>query len=133
MKKMMKKFYDLKSRQLQKLMMMLAAAFMVSACATTPPPVEQMATARSAINNANSAGSSEFAPLQIKSATEKMAVAESAMKDKKYELARQQAEQAQIDAQLALDITRTAKAQKAAKALQEDNRVLRQEIDRKTK
>jgi uncharacterized lipoprotein YajG len=107
--KMMKKFYDLKSRQLQKLMMMLAAAFMVTACATTPPPVEQMALARSAINSANSAGSNEFAPLQTKSATDKMAVAENAMKDKKYDLARQQSEQAQIDAQLALDITRTAK------------------------
>ncbi len=130
---MMKKLYELKSHQLQKLMIMLAAVFMVTACATTPPPVEQMATARSAISNANSAGSNEFAPLQLKSATEKMAVAESAMKDKKYELARQQAEQAQMDAQLALDITRTAKAQKAADALQEDNRVLRQEIDRKTK
>lgn len=130
---MMKKFYDIKSRQLQKLIIMLAAAFIVTACATTPPPVEQMAIARSAINNANSAGSNEFAPLQLKSANEKMADAERAMKEKDYVHARQQAEQAQLDAQLAVEMTRAAKAQKAADALQEDSRVLRQEIDRKTK
>lgn len=49
-----------------------------------------------------------------------------------YVLARRLAEQAQVDAQLAAATARSAKAQKAASALQEDNRVLRQEIFRKT-
>jgi hypothetical protein len=63
---------------------------------------------------------------------EKMDGAERAMAEKKYDQARQLAEQAQVDAQLAEATARSAKAQKAADAVQEDSRVLRQEIDRKT-
>lgn len=108
-----------------------AAAIFVMGCASTPAPTEQMAVSRAALSNATSAGGNEFAPLQIKSATEKMAAAERAMAGKDYARARQLAEQAQVDAQLAEAMARTAKAQKAADALKEDSRVLRQEINRK--
>jgi hypothetical protein len=62
---------------------------------------------------------------------EKMDAAERAMAEEENLKARQLAEQAQVDAQLAAATARSAKAQKAASALQEDNRVLRQEIERK--
>lgn len=100
-------------------------------CASIPAPTEQMAVAKVAVSNATSAGGNEFAPLELKSAMEKMDAAERAMAEENYLLARQLAEQAQVDAQLAAATARSAKAQKAANALQEDNRVLRQEIDRK--
>jgi hypothetical protein len=48
-------------------------------------------------------------------------------------LAQQLAEQAQVDAKLAIAMARGAKAKKAADALQEDSRILSQEIGRKTK
>ncbi|MEQ1636317.1 MAG: DUF4398 domain-containing protein [Methylococcales bacterium] len=70
--------------------------------------------------------------MQLKSAMEKMDAAKQAMTAEDYVLARRLAEQAQVDAQLAAATARSAKAQKAASALQEDNRVLRQEIFRKT-
>ena len=54
---------------------------------------------------------------------EKMDAAEKAMAEEDYPLARQLAEEAQVDAQLAATTARSAKAQKAASALQEDNRV----------
>ena len=92
-----------------------------------------MAVSKAAVSNAISAGGNEFAPLQLKSAMEKMDGAERAMGEKNYVRAKQLAEQAQVDAKLAEAAARSAKAQKAAAALQEDNRVLRQEIDRKTK
>ena len=130
---MKNKFYSLKPFKLHYILVSLAAAFFVTACASTPQPVEQMAISRAAISTAKSAGSNEFAPLQLKSAIEKMDDAEHAMKEKNFVRARQQAEQAQLDAQLAVEITRSAKAQKAADALQEDSRVLRQEINRKSK
>lgn len=104
----------------------------MAGCASTPAPTAQMAVAKAAVVDANSAGGSEFAPLQLKSAMEKMAGAERAMVDKDYVLARQLAEQAQVDAQLAGATARTAKAKKAADAVQEDSRVLRQEINRKS-
>ena len=118
-------------RIMRKLAIAVATAIIVSGCASTPPPTEQMAVSRAALSNATSAGGNEFAPLQIKSATEKMAAAERAMAGKDYARARQLAEQAQVDAQLAEAMARTAKAQKAADALKEDSRALRQEINRK--
>lgn len=110
----------------------MAAVVVMAACAGTPPPTEQMAISKAAVSNATSAGGNEFAPLQLKSAVDKMDQAERAMNQKDYILARKLAEQAQVDAQEAEAAARAAKAQKAADALQEDNRVLRQEIERKS-
>ena len=107
----------------------LVAAILIVGCAGTPP-TEQMAVSKVAVTNATSAGGNEFAPLPLRSAMEKMDAAEQAMSEEDYPLARQLAEQAQVDAQLAAATARSAKAQKAASALQEDNRVLRKEIDR---
>jgi len=132
----MRIFYYLKSYQKHKVGVAVATAIFVAGCAstpTTPAPTEQMAVSRAAVSNASSAGGNEFAPLQLKSAMEKMDGAERAMAEKNYVRARQLAEQAQVDAQLAEAMARSAKAQKAADALREDNRVLRKEIDRKAK
>lgn len=127
----MNKFHHFKSHQMMhKIGVTMAAAIFVAGCASVPAPVEQMAVAKVAVSSATSAGGNEFAPLPLKSAMEKMDAAERAMAEENYELARQLAEQAQVDAQLAAATARSAKAQKAASALQEGNRVLRQEIDR---
>lgn len=131
---MMRKFLPLKSYQMMhRIGVTVVAAISMAACASTPAPTERMIIARAAISNASSAGGSEFAPLQLKSAMEKMDIAEQAMSDKDYVRARQFAEQAQVDAQLAGAMASSVKAKKAADALQEDSRVLSQEIDRKTK
>ena len=136
---MMKNFYPLRPNQmmpkinLARIGVTVAVAIFMAGCASAPAPTEQMAISRAAVSNASSAGGNEFAPLQLKSAMEKMDGAERAMAEKKYDQARQLAEQAQVDAQLAEATARSAKAQKAADAVQEDIRVLRQEIDRKTK
>ena len=115
----------------------VAAAVFMAGCASTPPampaPTEQMAVSRASLNNANSAGGNEFAPIQFKSAMEKMEGAERAIGEKDYARARLLAEEAQVDADLAAAAARSAKARKAADAVQEDSRVLRQEINRKTK
>lgn len=107
-----------------------ASIMFISACASIPAPSEQMAVSKAAVSSANSAGGNEFAPLELKTAMEKMDRAERAMTEEDYLLARQLAEQAQVDAQLAAATARSSKAQKAANALQEDTRVLRQELDR---
>ncbi|KXS32468.1 MAG: Uncharacterized protein AWT59_1379 [Candidatus Gallionella acididurans] len=129
--KKMKTSYHHKSYRMHMALATVAATIFIAGCASTPAPTEQMTISRVAINNANSAGSNEYAPVQLKSATEKMKGAEQAMADKDYQRARQLAEEAQVDAQLAEAMTSSAKAQKAADAVQEDNRVLRKEINRK--
>lgn len=128
----MKKFYRLKSFQIHRVVATVAAAIFIAGCASTPAPVEQMAVSRAAVSNASSAGANELAPLLLKSAMEKMDAAERAMTEKDYVRARQLAEQAQVDAQLAAAAARSAKAKKAADAVQEDTRILRQELERKT-
>jgi PBP1b-binding outer membrane lipoprotein LpoB len=127
----MKKFNHLKSYQMMRSVRVITVgAIFIAGCAGAPP-TEQMAVSKVAVSNATSAGGNEFAPLPLKSAMDKMDAAERAMTAEDYVLARQLAEEAQVDAQLAAATARSAKAQKAAAALLQDNRVLRQEIDRK--
>ena len=132
----MKKPNCLKSSQMGRIgvAVAVAAAVFMAGCASTPStpaPTEQMAVSRAALNNASSAGGNEFAPIQFRSAMEKMDAAERAVGEKNYERARLLAEEALVDARLAEAMARSAKAQKAADALLEENRALRKEIDRK--
>lgn len=134
----MKNYYYLKSSQMHKIGVTVAAVIFMAGCSSTPTtsstlaPTEQMAVSRAALKNASSTGGNEFAPVQFKSAMEKMEAAERAMGEKNYARARLLAEEVQVDAELAAAAARSAKTQKAADAVQEDNRVLRQEINRKT-
>ncbi len=109
------------------------AALVIGGCASTPPPTEQIAASKMAITNASNAGGNEFAAADMRAAQDKLDRAVQAMTNEDYPTARALAEQAQADAQLAASKARSAKAQKAAIALQEDSRVLRKEIDRKSK
>ncbi|WP_340124163.1 DUF4398 domain-containing protein [Methylobacter svalbardensis] len=109
----------------------VTAALLMTGCASIPAPTEQIAVSKVAVESANSAGGNEFATVQLKSAMDKMDAAEQEMTVEDYALAKQLAEQAQVDAQLASPTARSAKAQKAASALLEENRVLRQELNRK--
>jgi len=109
------------------------AAVIVAGCASVPAPTEQIAVSKAAVANAVGAGGPEFAPAEMRTAQDKLDRADQAMAAKDYERARWLAEEAQVDAQLAVTKARSAKAQKAAYALQEDGRVLREELNRKSK
>lgn len=111
---------------------MVSALFLIG-CASTPPPTGQMAVSKSALANAMSAGGSEYAAVEMKSAQDKLDRANRAMEKKEFEDARWLAEQAQVDARLAEKKAHSAKAQKAVAMMQDDIRVLREEINRKTK
>ena len=109
----------------------ICAAAAIAGCASVPPPTEQMAVSKSAIANAVSAGGPEYAPVEMKLAQDKMDRARRAMEKEDYENARWLAEEAQADARLAEKKAQSAKAQKAALVMQDDIRVLREEINRK--
>jgi len=132
--KMMKNTYPPKSNQVMlRIGMAVSAVVFMAGCASTSAPTEQMAVSRAAVSNALAAGGNQFAPVQFKAASDKLAAAERAMADKDYELALRLAEQAEVDARLAAEMARSTKAQRAADALQDDIRVLRQEIERQSK
>lgn len=111
----------------------VAALGLMAGCASTPAPTEQMALSRAAVDTAMSAGGNEYAPVQLQAAMNKMDAAEKALLKEDYAQARKLAEQAEVDAKLASAMARSAKAKKASEAVQDDIRVLRQEIDRNAK
>jgi hypothetical protein len=117
-----------------RLQVLLAGALLfLGGCAAPPPaPTDQLAVTKATIAQAVSAGASEFAPAELSSASAKLDRANLAMAAKDYAQARILAEQAEVDAQLAVTRTRSSKAQRAAAAVQEDSRVLREEINRNT-
>lgn len=122
---------NLNHRRCTQSLLPMAIVMLIAGCASIPPPTEQIAVSKAALSNASSAGGQQFAPVPLSLAIEKMDAAAKAMAVEDYVLARRLAERAQVDAQLATVTSRSAKAQNAARELQESNRVLRQEIDRK--
>jgi hypothetical protein len=110
-----------------------SALWLFAACASVPAPTQQIALSTAAVANAVSAGGPEWAAPEMRLAREKLDRANAAMATKDYEQARMLAHEAQADAQLAAAKSRANKAQKAADVMQEDSRVLAEELDRKSK
>jgi len=104
-------------------------------CASTYPPsphlTAEMAKARTALEQAEEVGASEYAPLALHNAKQKMEDAQTALAEGKAEEAERLSQQALVDAELAVISARSAKAQEAAQALQDSLRTLREEIRRK--
>jgi hypothetical protein len=97
------------------------------------PATTSIAVSNEAVNSAGGAGGAEFAPVEMNSARQKLALSKQAMAAKDYKLANDLATQAQADAKLAQGKANSAKAQLASNALQDDIRVLREELDRNSK
>lgn len=111
----------------------LASLFLALAgCASAPPPTSQMAVAEAAVLSANTASTSESAPRELQIAVDKLAGARQAVARKDFERARQLADEAQVDAQLAEMHAQSARSRKAAQESQDAARVLSEEINRKT-
>jgi hypothetical protein len=107
----------------------IGSSFVLAGCAGNPP-TEQYAVTQSAVNSAVSAGGTEFAAVEMKSAQDKLKQAEIAMHDKKYDQARTLAEQAEWDARVAERKAQAMKAEQAVKDSQKGVQELRQESQR---
>jgi|JI10StandDraft_1071094.scaffolds.fasta_scaffold32518_4 hypothetical protein len=97
------------------------------------PATADVAVSKAAVESAAGAGGVQYAPIEMNAAREKLAQANQAMANKDYERATTLANQAQADAKLAQGKADSAKAQAASDALQEDIRVLREELSRSRK
>lgn len=108
-----------------------ASAMLAVGCSgLKTPATADVAVSKAAVENAVGAGGVEYAPVEMTAARSKLTLANKAMADRDYKLARELAAQAQADAKLAQGKANSAKAQVAADALQEDIRVLRVELER---
>ncbi|OMG52411.1 hypothetical protein BJN45_13990 [Azonexus hydrophilus] len=112
---------------------MLCAATMFGAygCSSLKTPATaDVAVSKAAVDNAAGADGAEYAPVEMRLAREKLALANKALADKDYQLASQLANEARADARLAQGKANSAKAQAAATALESDIRVLDEELQR---
>jgi hypothetical protein len=107
-----------------------ALALTVGCTSLKTPATADVAVSKAAVDSAAGAGGAQFAPLEMNAAREKLALANKAMLSKDYKEARELANQAQADAKLAQSKASSVKAQAAADVLQDDIRVLREELDR---
>lgn len=102
---------------------------LLTGCASVPPPDEQIGQAQSAIDAAEQAEATSFAPVELREAKRKLDEARAMMEDEEYETARRLAEQAEVDAELARLKAGSAKAEAAANEVQQGIRTLRDELD----
>lgn len=110
--------------------LMVVALTALSGCASAPIPTEQLAVSKAAVDSATTAGGTEFAPLEIKAAHDKLDAANRAVTDKDYDKAARLAAEAQVDAKLAETKALSAKAQKAVAETQDNLRSMLHEINR---
>jgi hypothetical protein len=104
------------------------AAAVAFGCASTPPPKDALSVSEAAVANAQAARAYEFAPVPFQTAQEKLNDARIAMEQEDYVKAREMAEQAEVDANLAYYAARNATAKQSAADLQESIEMLRKEL-----
>jgi hypothetical protein len=107
-----------------------AVAVWVAGCATTPVPNEQLAVAKSSVQRAEASGAPELAPVEMSTARQELASAEKATADGMAQPARQWAEKANVDAQLAEATAQERRSHKAAAEFDASMATLRQETQR---
>lgn len=110
---------------------MLAASLLllIAACASTPPDPRLLDNARQAIEQAEAAQASEYAPLELRFANERLYLAEQALGNEREDEARRLAEQAELEAQLALARTRAALARAELQNKQRELEQIRSDLD----
>ena len=116
-------------RSLKLAALAIGSSLVLAGCAGNPP-TEQFAVTESAVNGAVSAGGTEFAAVEMKSAQDKLKQAEIAMHDKKFDQAKTLAEQAEWDARVAERKAQAMKADQAVKDSQKGVQEMRQESQR---
>jgi len=103
---------------------------LLSACSSTPRPDAELAAANAALRSATNQDATQYAPVAMDRASDKLRRAERAMQQENYNEARRLAEEAQADAELALAINGKIEADTAVRELESNIKILREEIDR---
>ncbi|MDR3417045.1 MAG: DUF4398 domain-containing protein [Nevskia sp.] len=109
-------------------------ALALAACASVPqPPTAALQAADTAIATAESDHAADYAPLEMRTAREKLAAARADAEqpdDQRVMQSRQLADEARVDAELASAKAHLAKADAVNQELQKNNNTLRQETQR---
>jgi chromosome segregation ATPase len=123
---------NLEEAMKQTLAIACSVGFAALGCASTPEPREEMGRAKLAVEQAERSGGTQHAELEMKLSHEKLAAANRSLEAHDYELARRSAEQAEVDARLALVKARRAEANTADQELKQTIQAMQEEIQHGT-
>lgn len=110
----------------------LSFGFAIVGCSSTPVPKAEIAVSKTALDSALAAGGAEFAPVEIKTAQDKIEAANKAVERDENMAAKHLAEEAAVDAKLAETKALAGKAEKSLQDSQSGQRALKEEMQRQT-
>jgi len=97
-------------------------------CASTPRPAEELARAKSLVQQADAANAQRFAADELTDARDKLQEAEKADTAKDYDVTRRRANEAAADAELASALARSRQVEQAANEQAQSIEALRDQI-----
>ena len=100
----------------------------LTACTTVRPDENVFDAAENAIQAAEAVGGDEFAPVEMRFARAKLASAKIGMEKEKYEVAVYLVDESEINAELAIEKSRTAKSRRRVNELRRRNEELDQKM-----
>ena len=104
--------------------LILIVCLALVACTTVRPGPEVFIAAENAIQTAEVVGGEEFAPVEMRFAREKLESARLGLERQKYEVLVYLVEESEINAELAIEKSRTAKSRRAVNELRKSNEEL---------
>jgi type IV pilus biogenesis protein CpaD/CtpE len=110
--------------------LVVAASAVLAGCSTTPPPIAEMAAAKAAVERAEQPAA-RHAPDELLAAQRKLTAAQAALRSEDFERARRLAEEAEMDARLALAIAESTQARQSLEQVREGIATLKQELQRR--
>lgn len=107
----------------------LILAALLTSCSTTRVPPNAFDDAQAAIDSAARAGAQEHAPVELRFARERLSEAYLGVEYKDWEKVLVLIEQSEINSELAIEKTRTAKIRNEVTELARQNAILREDFE----
>lgn len=119
------------SRPIVQAALAVSLTLFLAACGSSPKkPSTEIAMTSAALQSAETAGARDYAPIELRRAREKQALANKKLDKEEYEAARRYSEQAIVDAELAKAKSEAEKSRLALKEVQDGIQLMRQEVGR---
>lgn len=104
--------------------LIVCACLVLGACAAVRPDPAMFDSAEQAIKAAEAAGGDEFAPVEMRFAREKLDSAKKGMEKEKYTVSVYLVEESEINSELAIEKSRTAKSRRQVNEMRKNNEEL---------
>lgn len=111
-------------------LMLPCLALALAACVSTPPDPSVFTAAERAIEAAERAGAEELSPTELRFARERLALARTAVENRRYDEALLAIERSEINSELAIEKSRAALERRRVNELRRANELLREELVR---